>query len=184
MTRGGRRISLVYGVLAIMVLSAVAAVYFLGLGFYIITGGSMEGLVHKGSLAIDRRVPTDTLLVGDVITYQPPHTTGNITHRIIAITTDDQGGRVFQTKGDANEAVDPWTFTLDNPEQAKYVASIPWLGYFLAFFSLRLVKAAVLGSVGVGVLIVLIVGLRETYKHTDEDMLDDGWRGDERWSRG
>ncbi len=176
MTRG-RRISVIYGLLVIGVLSVVAAVYFLGLGFYIITGGSMEKAIPKGALAIDRRVPVSTLQVGDVITFQPPNTTGNVTHRIIAITADEQGRPVYQTKGDANEAIDPWKFTLDNPEQAKFVAGVPWVGYFLAFFTLRVVRAAVLGAVGLGVLVVLIIGLRETYKHTEDDWLEDEWLG-------
>lgn len=172
MTRS-RRINLIYGAVVILVLSSVASVYFLGLSFYIITGGSMEGVISKGSLAIDRTVPASTLQVGDVITFQPPNAIGNVTHRIVSIETDQQGQRVYQTKGDANEAADPWKFTLDRTVQAKYVTSVPWLGYVLAVFTLRLVRAAVLGAVGLGVLIILIIGIRETYKHTADDWLDE-----------
>ena len=51
--------------------------------------------------------------MGDVITYRPPAGSGPaglVTHRIVAITTDEAGRRTFRTKGDANDVADPWTF--------------------------------------------------------------------------
>ena len=60
--------------------------------------------------------------MGDVITYRPPPGAGPdglVTHRIAAITRDERGARVFRTKGDANPAADPWTFTLSGERQAR-----------------------------------------------------------------
>ncbi len=86
----------------------------LGYQRYVIVSGSMTGSYDRGSLVFDDVVPARDLKVGDVITYTPPPgsgPTGLVTHRIAAITRDAQGTR-YRTKGDANAAADPWTFTL------------------------------------------------------------------------
>ena len=173
--RRGRREIVFYGTFAAMVVCAVLAAHFLGLTFYVITGGSMEGAIPKGAVAIERNVSADTLGVGDIITFQPPNTKGSVTHRIVAIDVDDAGRRVYATKGDANEAVDPWRFTLDRPEQAKFVTSIPWLGYFLAFFTMRIVRTVLLAGLGLALLVALVVWFRESADNTeDESFADDG----------
>ena len=59
------------------------------------------------------------LTVGDVITYVPPGMSSPLSHRIMSITPGDDGELVFTTRGDANDAVDPWLFTLDDPGQAR-----------------------------------------------------------------
>ncbi len=173
MTRSAR-ISVAYGLLAVAVLSAVAAIYFLGISFYIITGSSMESAVPRGALAIERRVSASSLRVGDIITFQPPGTTGNVTHRIIAISTGEDGQRIYETKGDANDAVDPWRFSLDRPDQARLLTSVPWLGYFFAFFTLRVIRAVFLAGIGLGVVIIIVIGLRETFLDSEEE-----WAADE-----
>ena len=56
-----------------------------------------------------------------------------VTHRIIAIEAGPDGRPAFRTKGDFNEAADPWNpVTLNEPQQARYVFQIPVLGYVLA----------------------------------------------------
>ncbi len=165
----GRREFFFYGGFTAIVVCAVFAAHFLGISFYVITGGSMEGAIPKGAVAIERRVPTSTLQVGDVITFQPPNTEGSVTHRIIGIDADEAGRRVYATKGDANAAADPWRFTLDRPEQAKFAIGIPWLGYFLAFFTLRIVRTVLLAGLGVALLIALIVWLRESSEDAEDE---------------
>jgi signal peptidase I len=172
---GSRREILLYGGFAAIIVCAVFVAHFLGMSFYVITGGSMEGAVPKGAVAIERSVATDTLQVGDVITFQPPNNKGSVTHRIIGIDADEAGRRVYTTKGDANEAIDPWRFTLDRPEQAKFVTSIPWLGYFLAFFTLRIVRTVLLAGLGTALLVALVVWFRESAEDAgDESFADDG----------
>ena len=157
----GRKLSTaVYGLLAAIVIGLVLTVHFLGISAYVITGGSMSGAISKGSIAIDRHVPVGTLQVGDVITFQPPGGAGNVTHRIVAVDKEPDGKAVFHTKGDANEAADPWQFTLDRPVQAKYVFHVPWAGYALAVFTLRAVRTAVLLVVGLLILGITISSLR------------------------
>ncbi len=44
----------------------------LGFDRYVITGGSMEPTIAKGSVVFEKPVGVEDLEVGDVITYQPP----------------------------------------------------------------------------------------------------------------
>ena len=75
-----------------------------GLGTYIVTGGSMEPNIHKGSLVIVQPVDPAEVTVGDIITFQQYDQT--TTHRVVAIVPSD-AGLVFKTKGDANLVADP-----------------------------------------------------------------------------
>ena len=111
---------------------------------YVITGGSMEPTIHKGSVAFDKVVPVADLAVGDVITFVPPESSSPVTHRIIGVSTDDRGRPVFETRGDANEYADPWQVSLPGPSQARYSFQIPYLGYLLAALTLRPVRLLVL----------------------------------------
>ena len=95
--------ALVFAVLLVLCLG-IASVRLSGLATYIVTGGSMEPNIRKGSLVVVQPVDPAEIGVGDVITFlQYDQTT---THRVIAITPSD-AGLVFQTKGDANPVADP-----------------------------------------------------------------------------
>jgi signal peptidase len=110
---------------------------------YAIVSGSMTGSYDRGSLVLDEVVPVRDLRVGDVITYLPPRGSGPdhlITHRIAGIGHDDGGARVYRTKGDANPAADPWTFTLAQPTQARVRAGVPYIGYVLMALTRRDVR--------------------------------------------
>lgn len=121
--------------LLVLLAVALAAVFLvpkaLGYDVYAITTGSMAGTVDPGGLVIAEQVPVADLRVDDVITYMPPPTSGIdhlVTHRITAIAPDRTGALSYTTKGDANPAADPWTFTLESPVQARMVWSAPLLG--------------------------------------------------------
>jgi signal peptidase len=128
---------------AVLALSAV-----MGWQRYVIVSGSMTGTYDRGSLVFDEVVPVADLKVGDVITYRPPSGSGPdglVTHRIAAITPGPGGQRVFRTKGDANQAVDPWTFTLLKGEQARVKAGVPYVGFAVAALSRRDLRMLVVG---------------------------------------
>ena len=106
----------------------------LGWQRYVIVSGSMTGTYDRGSLVLDEVVPVSELRKGDVITYRPPAGSGPaglVTHRIAEITTDKLGQRTFRTKGDANEAIDPWTATLQGDTAYEVRAVIPELGHLI-----------------------------------------------------
>ena len=83
---------------------ALVAIRASGLGTFIVTGGSMEPSIHKGSLVLVQPVSPSEISVGDVITFEQYDQI--TTHRVISIGAST-AGLVFKTKGDANVVADP-----------------------------------------------------------------------------
>ena len=101
----------------------------LGMASFVVTGGSMEPTIHKGSLVIDAPVTADTLKLGDIITFD--HYDQTTTHRIVGIE-GSANGTMFSTKGDANQVGDPEPLTF--PGRVGLVKlAIPGLGYAVAW---------------------------------------------------
>ena len=118
--------------LAIVLFLAAMIPWLLGLDRYVIDGHSMEPTIPYGSVVYDEAVPTSSLAVGDVITFEPPPEFAVdqlVTHRIYEIGKTDTGIRTYRTKGDNNDDVDPWTMTLDQDTQARVKYHIPYVGY-------------------------------------------------------
>jgi signal peptidase len=147
--------------LAAVVLAGVMIVpALLGYERYVILTGSMTGTYDTGSIVYAEPVPVADLQRGDVITYAPPageSPTPLVTHRIASIRLDQDGRRVFRTKGDANASADPWTFTLAAPEQARVTFSVPYAGHAVMALADRESRMALIG--GPALLIALLVGL-------------------------
>jgi len=134
----------------------------LGWQRYVIVSGSMTGTYDRGSLVLDEVVPVSELREGDVITYDPPAGAGPaglVTHRIAEITTDQVGRRTFRTKGDANEAADPWTFHLPQGEQARVRAGVPYAGFALAALGRRDLRILIVGVPAALIALMSIAGL-------------------------
>lgn len=140
-TRGARLGSAAGSVLLLVVLLLSVAYLLpslLGYQRYILTGGSMTGTYDQYSIVYEEVVPTSDLRVGDVITYLPPASSGVptlVTHRIVRIHPGSDGRPVYRTKGDANDARDPWTFTLDSPEQPVVRYAVPHAGRVFLFLA-------------------------------------------------
>ena len=134
--------------------------HLLGYERYVITGGSMSGAIERGSVVFSEPRPVQDLQVGDVITYLPPADSGVttlVTHRIVEIEPDEQGGSVLRTKGDANADVDPWTFSLVAQDQPVVEHVVPGLGYLLIALADREVRMLVIGvPAGVIALLALV----------------------------
>jgi signal peptidase I len=104
----------------------------LGYQRYVVDGHSMETAIPFASMAYEEKVNVADLAVGDVITFKPPpqyNVQNLVTHRIYSISTLDDGRRAFQTKGDNNDAPDPWTMTLDSSVQPRVAFHLPYVGY-------------------------------------------------------
>ncbi|HEX5713442.1 MAG TPA: signal peptidase I [Solirubrobacterales bacterium] len=145
---------------------ALAAILLIpaALGFqrYVIVSGSMSGTYDKGAIVFDREVPVDDLKVGDVITYEPPPGTFSqdlVTHRIAWIGIDKEGERTFRTKGDANPGADPWTFNLEQANQAKVEFSVPYVGYLLAGLSIPAVRMLAIGLPALVIAFLILAGI-------------------------
>ena len=110
-------------------LAAVVLPRLAGATPYAVLTGSMSPGMPRGSLVVVREVDPARIGTGDVITFMPrPDDTTTVTHRVVGVGFDAAGERVFTTKGDANDTVDPWTV------QGRHVLgerwySLPYLGY-------------------------------------------------------
>jgi signal peptidase len=95
--------------------------------FTVLTG-SMRPTMPPGTLAVTRTVDTDSIEIGDVVTYQLHSNQPEVvTHRVVGVGFTGEGERLFVTRGDANN-VD------DDPVRAVQVRGVvayhvPYLGY-------------------------------------------------------
>ena len=122
----------------------------LGWERYVLVSGSMTGTYDRGSLVFDEIVPTKSLKVGDVITYKPPRGLRAPRHRHPPDRQDQHGPEVrasaiYRTKGDANKVVDPWTFMLQDDQQARVKLGVPYVGYALAALADRTIRMLIIG---------------------------------------
>ena len=141
-------------VTALMVAGAVAA---LALGLLIhggtvhlqtVVSGSMRPTISPGDVAVTQAVPVDSLHVGDVIAFFPPGQTLPVLHRIQSLAPTDSGESIT-TRGDANNADDPWHATLQGTTAYRLVAVVPFVGWLTQLERPALILAAVLMALAV-----------------------------------
>ncbi len=100
----------------------------------IVYGGSMADTIRVGSIAVTKEIRAEDVAVGDVIVFRPPDTAPDrlpVMHRVVSIREED-GQRIFRTKGDANAAPDPWEMYIQG-RGARVVYSVPYVGYLVNF---------------------------------------------------
>ena len=133
---------------------------FFGYERYVITGGSMSGTFEKGSVVFEKPVPVEDLKVGDVITYLPPPDAGTshlVTHRIVRMTPGEHG-TVLRTKGDANDGVDPWRFSLVSDTQPVVEYAVPHVGHAMIALADRETRMLLVGAPAA---LVALIALKE-----------------------
>ena len=146
-------------------LAAVAVFAYLaliGLGYkpVVVYSGSMVPTLGVGSLTVDRSVSSRDVRVGDVITFADPYVHGRlVTHRIVRIF-HTKNGLAYRTKGDANEARDPWTIRLPN-RVGRVAYSIPYAGYALWYLHTREIRS---GMIALAALLLLTWMLRRIWR--------------------
>ena len=131
----------------------------------VIVTGSMQKTIPVGSLVVDHKVDPRQLAVGDVISFQKPMGAKGIdTHRIVAIK-NDQGKRLYQTKGDSNPIADPWVITFDHGMVAhRVVFSVPYAGNALIFARSPLGRLSLIAYVCLVLLLSILKGIAATAK--------------------
>lgn len=106
----------------------------LGITPMVVLSGSMSGdaedHIEIGDLIFVGKAKADELQVGDVITFMDGDAA--VTHRIMGISTDEDGKLLFTTKGDANNAEDLRPVSEDNLV-GIYRSRIPKVGDFALF---------------------------------------------------
>ena len=112
----GRIVSALILVAATAVLAAVlfgvatkGYASFFGYSCFRVATGSMEPTLPVGTLLIVKRTAPEKIAVGEIITFLSPDPSipgKTVTHRVAGIAEDGAGGRMFETRGDANPSSD------------------------------------------------------------------------------
>jgi signal peptidase len=135
-------------ILLIVVLGGCAALLVSG-HLYIVRTASMTPAIRAGDAILARPV-SHRPRVGDVVVYEAQGQV--VTHRVVEVTPEG-----VVTKGDANEAADPWV-VMPSQIRGRMVMRLPYVGWVLAF--LRHPVGWVLLVVVPAVAFVLLYGVR------------------------
>jgi signal peptidase len=157
----------------LMVLAVVAVLFFaIGPRFFgyqtatMLTGSMAPGIV-PGDVVVTTLQPVSGIAVGDVISYHIPVEDHRVeTHRVVEVIRGADGATAVRTKGDANEAVDPWTATLDGDSVYEVAAVIPQVGNAIRMLRTPMVSHILvygIPAVLVGALLLMI------WSRPDED---------------
>ncbi|MCS7386087.1 MAG: signal peptidase I [Candidatus Methanomethylicota archaeon] len=98
--------------------------------FVVVASGSMIPTLNVGDILIVRGVNPESLQVGDIIVFKPPSPYWRgmpWVHRIIDKKVRNDGLVFFRTKGDANQAPDPFWISAENVI-GKVLLRIPYIG--------------------------------------------------------
>ena len=119
--------------LVVILALLLVGVRLFGMQVFTVLSGSMEPTYHVGSLIYVKETDPMTLQPGDVITFMLDENTV-ATHRIVDVIPDEEDPSVirFQTKGDANDAVDGSLVHYKNVLGTP-VFTIPKLGYLASY---------------------------------------------------
>src|SRR4051812_34799559 len=94
--------------------------------------GSMTGTIDVGDVEIVTPLPVDEVTAGMIIAYHIPIDDHHlVTHRVVSVQHETNGSVTVQTKGDANDAIDPWTATLQGHTAYQVRAVIPQIGHVI-----------------------------------------------------
>jgi len=129
--------------IVLVVVAAVAMV--LGLvRFTVVDSGSMRPTLNPGDVVMLRSEPAADLALGQIVAFHPPGEPKlTVIHRVRAIR-DTRSGIVFRTKGDANNAADPWRAKIVGDTVWRKDLKVPWLGYPVVWSQRPAIRMAVL----------------------------------------
>jgi len=93
---------------------------------------SMAPQIEPGDITIVTPIAVSEVTEGMVISYHIPVADHSVvTHRVVSVQSGPAGTVTVQTKGDANEAVDPWTAQLQGDTAYQVRAVIPEAGHLI-----------------------------------------------------
>jgi len=91
--------------------------------------GSMSPEIDPGDVIVVTPLPITDVRAGMVISYHIPIDDHRlVSHRVLSVQNGPDGTVTVQTKGDANDAPDPWQATLQGDTAWQVQAVIPELG--------------------------------------------------------
>ncbi len=133
--------------------------------------GSMAPMIEPGDVTVVTPIAVADVAEGMVITYhQPIGDRALVTHRVVEVDRTADGRVSVRTKGDANEAMDPWTATLEGDTAYQVRAVVPELGTVIqALRTPVLTQALVYGAPALLAGWLLLTIWRPTADTTDEE---------------
>ena len=154
---------LVNGAGTLLVIGAIVVFLFLAVGprFFgyqaaTMLTGSMAPSIVPGDVVVTTQQPVAEVTVGDVISYHIPVEDHRVeTHRVVDVITNPDGTTAVRTKGDANEAVDPWIATLDGDYVYEQAFIVPGVGDVIRALRTPMIS----NSLVYGAPAVLVIGL-------------------------
>lgn len=133
----------VAGLIVAMVFLVSIGPKFLPYQMFFVRSGSMSGTFETGDMILLTKANASDLKPRDIITFDRPDKPGTlVTHRIVSIETNADG-RQFVTKGDANDAPDPWRVPASG-DGWKYKTKIPKLGFVFGYLGTPQARLALL----------------------------------------
>ncbi|MGY1855509.1 signal peptidase I [Modestobacter sp. SYSU DS0290] len=117
-----------------VLLFAVLAIGPHALGYRTMTmlTGSMSPVIDPGDVTIVTPLPVDEVEPGMIISYHIPIDDHRlVTHRVLSVEHGEDGSVTVETKGDNNDAVDPWKATLQGDTAWQVRAVVPELGHVI-----------------------------------------------------
>jgi signal peptidase len=110
--------------------------------------GSMAPHINPGDVTVATPLAVDDIRVGMIVSYHIPVDDHHVvSHRVVSVQHGPGGQVTIQTKGDANNAADPWTATLQGNTAYQVRAVLPHLGRVIeALRSPVVAKALVYGA--------------------------------------
>jgi signal peptidase len=131
--------------------------------------GSMSPLIKPGDVVVTQPVPVADIKAGDIITYHIPVEDQRVeTHRVTQISAGPDGAYVVQTKGDANNGVDPWLATVSTPTVDRHILTIPYIGEIIRNIRQPLVLNALMYGAPAVLVLSMLAGIwRRTPEKTE-----------------
>jgi signal peptidase I len=149
--------SIMLGSVVLLILTVVVGMV-LGLWrFTVIDTGSMRPTLDPGDVAILTSEPTADLRNGQIVAFHPPGEPNlTVTHRAVSVKQTEDGA-IIHTKGDANNARDPWRARVAGHTVWHEGFKLPKLGYLAVWCQQRLTRFAIL-SVIVALVVMMQLG--------------------------
>jgi signal peptidase len=166
--------------LAVRVLLGAALLLLVAIGLLPHTGwyrvetvlsGSMRPSFAPGDMVVVTPERTRDVRTGQVISYHIPVGDHHVqTHRVVKVVRSGEHPLV-RTKGDANNAADPWTARLDGTTAWRVRVVAPKLGWLIVWLRSPLVR--ILTVFGAPLLLALL-GLWRIWQDPKEEIQDVG----------
>ena len=97
---------------------------------YDVLTGSMSPTIKPGDFIVVKEIDANKVENGDIITFKSNNSKNLTTHRVVDVINDN-GNISFQTKGDANDVLDPMLID-SNLLVGKVIFNIPYIGRIMS----------------------------------------------------